>query len=105
MSYFYISFATPEDFLGATVIEAGSPHHAVIKASDDGLNPGGEAAVFLLGDINPEKPELVPFIGRLVDKEEMLNLHGGVYTGDMEPKQREKIEELSVIICNECNQD
>lgn len=106
MTYFYISFATAEEFLGATVVDGKDPEDAVREASRRGVNPGGEAAIFGLGDdFDPDDPDHKPFLNRLVEKEEMITKHGGVRHGDMDPETYATLESLGIVISEEQNKN
>lgn len=66
---FYISFATDDAFLGGCYIVAASEADALLKATEIGCNPGGEALI--LGPI-PRSAIKADFLGRLMtDKAEI----------------------------------
>jgi hypothetical protein len=46
MNWFYLSFASKTEFLGACVVEAADARDAVRVARERGINPGGE--IFIL---------------------------------------------------------
>lgn len=74
MTYWYISFAEPGRFLGATVVEAPDAYTACALAALLGVNPGGEAMVWELPDIDDEYRWMV---GRLCSEREIADRHGG----------------------------
>lgn len=43
--WFYLSFATDDEFLGGLYVEGADGEHALVTASILGLNPGGEVAM------------------------------------------------------------
>ena len=45
MNLYYISFATNTEFLGATVVEGINEKQAFEIATNNNLNPGGQAAI------------------------------------------------------------
>lgn len=53
MAWFYLSFASADNFLGACVVEARDAKTAVVVASACGLNPGGEIVVLQSPDGTP----------------------------------------------------
>lgn len=67
MAFYYLSFcdvtkAKGEQFLGATVVEANDEKHAQSRATELGINPGGEIAISLLRSI--KTPDDIPEEGR-----------------------------------------
>lgn len=53
LKYWYLSFATDEDFLGACVIEARSFMHAVLESHRLKINPGGEVKGVAIPELGP----------------------------------------------------
>src|SRR5258708_3418459 len=96
----YISFATDEGFRGATVVEALSAEDALAVATQRGLNPGGEAAIFQAP--TPTPPDLLSYLNRLVGKEELLR-DGASRHGDLSDEKREAIESHGTVACERCN--
>lgn len=97
MKLFYISYATDENFLGATVLESND-HISVLKeATKHGLNPGGQAAVFELPYEALEAPDIRMMQGKLVSKEELLSM-GGIRHGDLDENTQNKFEAHSMVV-------
>lgn len=99
---FFISFATRDAFLGATVVEARSPQEAVEVATMLGRNPGGEAAVLCVPDKARSMLDLAAYRTKLVKRDEALAL-GGQRLGDMPEDVREAIESAADWLCEDCN--
>jgi hypothetical protein len=75
--WFYLSFATEHKFLGAVVVEAIGPMHALQRVHELGLNPGGQVLTFEVPDGAP-LPDAAK--NRLLSKEDLDRLYG---TDDM----------------------
>jgi len=103
MPYFYISFATDEGFLGATVVRATDADGALSVASEKGLNPGGEAMIVEVPEQAESEPDMLAMIDRLVGKNEML-ANGGTRHGDLSPEKRAAIEAAADRVCQSCNE-
>jgi hypothetical protein len=95
MMWFYISFATENNHLGSTVVQAADAADALAKASQRGLNPGGEAQIVPVPPKNNEHPEIVPLRNRLVSKAELM-ARGATRRG---------YHENSKIVCQSCNEE
>lgn len=102
MTYFYISFANGEKFLGATVIQADSVEHSIEVATANGLNPGGEAAIIEVPQDYEPTPNMLGMIGRLVSKEELV-ADGGKRHGDLSAEEQARFEADANIVCEDCN--
>lgn len=63
-TWWWLSFAAPDRFLGLALVHAPGYMSAVTKASQLGINPGGEVAGFPLPSEPPEEFQHV-----LLDKE------------------------------------
>ncbi len=63
---YYLSFADEEGFLGGVFVEAHGIITAVEKATEMGLNPGGEVACW-----GPVPPPIDSSMNRLLSKEEV----------------------------------
>jgi hypothetical protein len=97
-SLWYISFASDEGFLGATVVRAPDPSSAVARATQLGINPGGEAALFQV----PMGDDAMVMLNRLVPYEE-LKAGGGKKLSEMSPEERADFADFADRICEECN--
>lgn len=71
MNLYYISFATETEFLGSTVVEGVNEKQAFEIATNNGLNPGGQAAILELPLECYEFPEIVLLKYKLLNKEEL----------------------------------
>lgn len=99
--WFYLSFATEETWLGATVVAAESSTDAFDIACARKLNPGGEVTIIEIPWAQLTKKErvsLLSYEGRLVSRTELMD-NGGYRMGDMNPDEREAIERASSIVC------
>src|ERR1044071_9288221 len=65
-SWWWLSFANTERFLGVVVIQAHGPVHAIERARNLGINPGGEVHASQLPGFNPP----AAYIDRLLSKAE-----------------------------------
>lgn len=101
---FYISFATSDGFLGATVMSAIDEEGALAKATHLSLNPGGEAAIIAIPPSMPSEgvAEMLAYENRLVSKAELLS-NGAKRVGDMEPEHRYALREKTTFVCESCN--
>jgi hypothetical protein len=102
MTYFYISFATDDGFLGATVVEGTSPKDALAVATLRGLNPGGEAAIL---EVPPEyefAPDVRAMKNRLVSEAEMLEM-GATKGRDLPQQISDAWDEEIEVVCEDCN--
>lgn len=102
MNQYYISFASPNKFLGSTVVEAKDEEHAIEVATSLGRNPGGDVTILLIPPDIYDAPDLKVYRTKLVGEEEALAL-GGERLGDMEEGLREIVEEHITRVCAECN--
>lgn len=84
MSFFYLSFATDEAFLGATVVVSDTPVGAVKRTHELGLNPGGEVMILELDAALETNPAVSQLLNRLVGETEIVEQMGGVKIGDVE---------------------
>lgn len=103
MSWFYISFATETKFLGATVLQANDPQHAVQVATSRHHNPGGEAAILLIPVDPATQPDLAFMIDRLASEDELI-ASGATKAKDLSPELRDALEDHATLICEGCNQ-
>lgn len=99
MAYWYISFATDTDFLGATVVEATSANNALAVATLRSLNPGGEAAIMQIPENDPGSRIMK---NRLVGRAEMM-ARGATRLADMPGEVQRVFGELSERVCQDCN--
>lgn len=104
MSLFYISFATPTEFLGATVVEAEDDQSALTKVTTAGVNPGGEALVIQIpfGLPADHMVQQRSYTGRLVTKDELIG-HGAKRSGDLGPDMQNALKENATFVCAEGN--
>lgn len=103
MSYWYISFATDETgFLGATVVQADNVNLAIAEATERGLNPGGEAAIFEVPDDAVNNPDVQALINRLANKAEMI-AQGGKRLGDLSEEVQATANIMADVVCADCN--
>lgn len=102
--YWYITFATEERSLGATVIENETATGAILEATSRGLNPGGLVALVELPDeMFAERPFLVTIINRLASAEE-LKANGCCKYDDLDADDKRAIDEDALYGCSECNE-
>lgn len=101
---FYISFATDDGFLGATVVSAINEEEALAKTTRLGLNPGGEAAIVAVPPSMPSEgiAEMLTYENRLVGKAELFS-NGAERVGDMTPEHRHALREKTTFVCETCN--
>jgi hypothetical protein len=102
MAYWYISFATDTDFLGATVVEATSANNALAVATLRGLNPGGEAAIMQIPAGGENDPGRRIMTNRLVGRAEMM-ARGATRLADMPGELQRVFGDLSERVCQDCN--
>ncbi len=91
MTLWYLSFATDEEFLGATVVKAVTAEGAVDETITRGLNPGGEIAMIEVPRGSENDPNILRLLDRLVGKDELM-ANGGQRLGDMTPEEREQFD-------------
>lgn len=105
MGHYYISFATDEGHRGSTVVKAHDPLHAVVVATELGLNPGGEAAVlYIPPGAEQSEPDLRSMINRLVTAEELL-AQGAKKLGDLPQYMQDRFEQAADVVCAGCNEN
>jgi hypothetical protein len=68
MAFWFISFATKGEVIGATVVIANTAGHALAEATRLGLNPGGEATILNV----PADAPVMKLLNRLASKEELI---------------------------------
>jgi hypothetical protein len=93
MPEFYISFATDEEFLGGTIVEAPFSELATFAATLQGRNPGGEALILELPPDLAENEDVRQLRQRLLSKEELL-ANGGKILGDFTPEEQEELAQF-----------
>ena len=87
MKLYYISFATETEFLGATVVEGFSETNAYDIATNNDLNPGGQAAILEVPEELYDAIDVAPLKYKLLNKEQMKAL-GSIRHGDMPEETR-----------------
>ncbi len=97
MDLYYISFATETEFLGATVVEAVSERNALEIATNNNLNPGGQAAILLVPESCYDKPDVYLLKYKLFNKKQMNEL-GAKRHGDLPEETRDILESNSIVI-------
>lgn len=97
MKLFYISFATPTEFLGATVLESHSKFSVLAEACKHGLYPGGQAAIMEIPYELLDKPDVRMLQGKLFNKEQMQAI-GASRHGDLDEETRVAIESHIVVV-------
>jgi hypothetical protein len=102
---FYISFATSNGFLGATVIDGEDEMDALNNATNRKLNPGGEAAILPIPKLTTaaDFAELMSYRGRLVGKDELV-ANGAKRTNEMLEQQRERFKVTATFVYTNCNE-
>lgn len=101
MNYFYLSFATKTQFIGAVLTRAANADHAFSRVKSLGLNPGGECLI-AESDYLPESA--IPYIDRLLTKEELEKALGPVVRlADMDEDERKLLDENVELVCGDCN--
>lgn len=99
---FFVSFATRDAFLGATIVEASSPQEAIEVATMLGRNPGGEGAVLHIPAEARNEPDFAVYRTKLVGRGEALAM-GGERLGDVSEEEREAFEREAYRLCEDCN--
>jgi hypothetical protein len=99
----YISFATPETFLGGTVVQADDAEDALVEASFRGLNPGGQAAIIEVPLEAYGKADMLAMRNRLVGRDEMIAMRGK-RAADCSSEVRHAFADQATIVCAECNE-
>lgn len=102
MTYWYISFATDDLFLGATVVEAADGDSALEVATSRGLNPGGQAAIVEVPEEAESHADMKMLLNRLVKRQEML-ASGAVRHGDADHELQGGFEAAADFIEPESN--
>lgn len=75
MTWFYMSFATEEKWLGAIIIETpGDELTALGKAHELGINPGGEVLAARIDPDSPATPVAERYRHRLLGKAELREM-------------------------------
>lgn len=92
MKTFWISFANETGNLGACILDAISEEHAVKKAEDLRIHPGGEVLMFDITGID-EAEKKAARIGknRLISTEELL-AGGHKKLSEIDPDEADQIE-------------
>ncbi|ODM71736.1 hypothetical protein [Bradyrhizobium elkanii] len=99
MRHFYISFATDEAFLGATVVRGIDAQDALVDASFRGMNLGGEALIL---EVPADDPDMQAMLNRLVTREEIVS-HGGKRLGDLPAGEQDGVVGTAAFVCAEHN--
>lgn len=76
MNHYWLSFVDTaiDRNLGCCIIEAANPKEAVIKATNLGINPGGEVMCILFSDSLDAKEEIQTMgVNRLISREELIS--------------------------------
>lgn len=102
MTLWYISFATDEGFRGGTVVEADNSEHALIVATNRGLNPGGEAAIIKVSPNEEHAPDIQAMMNRLASAEELLAM-GGKKHEDCPDHIQDAFERHADVVCEKHN--
>lgn len=84
---YYLSFATADRFLGATVVEADDAIGAVARAHELKINPGGEVMIIEVPKDLEARPDVALLRDRLADEAEMRS-RGGKKTHELDPDVR-----------------
>jgi len=100
MKHWYISFATPERFLGGTVVAAVDAAAALAEATKLGRNPGGEAAILPVPPDALAGPDCQAMLNRLLGEDELLAL-GAAKRQDCEEEVRALFDWLAHTVCQE----
>ena len=95
MKYFYMSFCdvnrpTGQKFLGATVVQAEDEKSAFERATELGINPGGEVAFYPLKSLPSEGQH---YLNTLIPREQVL----------AEGSTREPPRHVETFVCQEHN--
>lgn len=98
MNKYFISFGVPNRNLGCVVIEAPTPAIALVRASDMGLNPGGQAAIWEIS--NEEAKDLG--LDMLITPDQ-LDAKGYTRRSKATPIERKKFMDRALIVCANCN--
>lgn len=104
----WLSFINPtkqrgSQFLGVVILDADSLGHAIQRAWQLKINPGGEC----MGIELPEeaRAEHAPYMDRLLTEEEAMQI--GMRQDEAEKKYGEtiakRVDEVARIVCNNCN--
>lgn len=93
----FVSFSVPGQFLGAVVAPTADPDEAMALITAAGLNPGGQAVIFLVPP--GEYPHL-----QLMSREDLIRIQGEANRlGDLPADQRDAVEKNSLLVCEYCN--
>jgi hypothetical protein len=76
LEWYYISFASDSEFLGSVIVEAHGPLTAVERATERGINPGGEAACAAVGVKHLRKVQL-DLVNKLLTEAQVRGRLGG----------------------------
>jgi hypothetical protein len=96
MNLYYISFATYIEFLGATVVEGVNEKQAFEIATNNNLNPGGQAIILEVPYELHNAPDIAPLKYKLFNKEQMTQI--GTKIKDMEEKHQLLIRANAIYI-------
>lgn len=88
MPMYYLSFATPDRSLGATVVAADDEYEAIQKSHRLKINPGGEVLIIELPEELETEPEIIACLNKLMTREECEQL-GAKRLADMTPEELE----------------
>lgn len=104
MKTYWMSFATDEGSRGVVIMDAESEEHAVTRANEMRLNPGGEIAI-LECPTDAESQQEIAKLGkhRLISPQELF-AEGGKKFGELEPELQEVVANEARIVCEECNE-
>jgi len=98
LTLFYLSFATNNECLGATVVEARNPTHALMLTHAKGINPGGEAMILEVPDDRIESDVTKACLNKLLSFEQ-LQAYGAVKLKDV----LDFLKPDADFVCEDCN--
>jgi hypothetical protein len=103
MDRWYLSFAGDTGFLGCTVVEGLNPKSAIENATRQGLNPGGEVAIFIVPKVEWNSPDMMAAFNHLLSLDEIKKF-GGKQLKDMNVQETQAFEAMAHIGCSCCNE-
>lgn len=98
MNYYFISFGTRQGNLGCVVTSAENSVDALNQATKKGLNPGGEAAIWLVDTNEAQKLG----VDKLISPAQMREL-GYFSSKEVAPIEKKRFMNHATIVCESCN--
>lgn len=104
MTYWYLSFATETEALGATVVQADNIDDAIAEATRLGINPGGEVMILELQDDAIERePDIPKLLNTLLTPKELEEM-GYAQMAQLSEDYQEELDHSSTYLDEDDNE-